>query len=293
MKSILNIRWGSILLLMLFVATSNTSLSQDTKKKPKPVKGIFEGTVLGDNQTVFVPVKKTLELDIMHRFGTWEKGYEDMFGLFAPSNIRLGASYSFIKNLNVGMGVTKANKIWDFNAKYAIIRQTKGIYPVSVSYYGVMEIDTRTRDNFLYNTDRFSYFHQLIIARKICDKFSIQVAPSVSHINNVDGYYSEPGKVSIAMKHEHIAVSVLGRFKLKNTMSVFFNYDQPITKHASNNPHPNLQLGLEMTTSAHSFQFFAGNYAGLTAVRNNVFNKNDYRKNGFLIGFNITRLWNY
>ena len=40
-----------------------------------------------------VPVKKTFEMDIQHRFGTVENGYEDFWGFFAPSNIRMGFSY--------------------------------------------------------------------------------------------------------------------------------------------------------------------------------------------------------
>lgn len=33
----------------------------------------------------------------MHRFGSVKNGYKDFFGLFAPSNIRLGFSYVPIK----------------------------------------------------------------------------------------------------------------------------------------------------------------------------------------------------
>ena len=40
-----------------------------------------------------VPIKGTFEMDIMHRFGTLETGYEDFYGFFAPSNIRLGFDY--------------------------------------------------------------------------------------------------------------------------------------------------------------------------------------------------------
>jgi hypothetical protein len=277
-------------LLLIF---STAAFSQEIKKKPKPVKNTFESVWIGDNQTVMVPVKKTLELDIMHRFGTWEKGYEDFFGLFAPSNIRLGASYSPIKNLNIGVGITKAFNSWDVSAKYALIKQTPGLYPVSVSYYVNAAVDTRTKDKFFYRTDRLSYFHQLLIARKLTDKISLQVAPSVSHFNSVFGYYSEPGKVSPSMDHDQVSVAVSGRYKLTETFAAFFNYDQPITKHPSNNPNPNISAGIEKTTSAHAFQFFVGNYYFMSPQRNNYFNHNDFQKGQYLIGFNITRLWNY
>ena len=58
----------------------------------------FESVWLIDNQTVLVPLKQTFEFDILHRFGTVQNGYNDFWGLYAPSNIRLGMSYVPIKN---------------------------------------------------------------------------------------------------------------------------------------------------------------------------------------------------
>ena len=46
-------------------------------------------------------------------------------------------------NFYVGIGITKSNMLWDGSAKYSIITQTKGKYPVSVTYYGNMAYDTR------------------------------------------------------------------------------------------------------------------------------------------------------
>lgn len=239
-------------------------------------------------------------MDIMHRFGTVDNGYDDFWGFFAPSNIRLGVSYSPIENLNIGIGITKTNMLWDGSAKYAILRQTKGKYPVSVTYYGNMAYDTRKdKDNsiFKYSTDRFSFFNSLIIARKITDKLSLQVAPSVSHQNSVYGYYkqidSSTRKVVGEMKNNHYAISFSGRYKLTNVTTVLVNYDQPITEHTVHNPNPNLSFGFEFSTGSHAFQLFLGNYSLLSPQRNNLYNKNNYEDGKFLIGFNVTRLWNY
>jgi hypothetical protein len=263
-------------------------------KASKPVKNMFESIWLIDNQTVLVPIKGTFEMDFQHRFGIWENGYEDFFGLFASSNIRLGANYSPIDHLNVGIGLTKYKMLWDANVKYAILQQmTEGGSPVSLTYYGNAAIDTRSEDNFVHFSDRLTYFNQLIVARKLTPKFSAQVAPSLSHTNVVNGYYSEPGKVSPEREHNHFAIAVNGRYKLTETLSLLGNYDQPITKHKSGNPHPNLAFGLEVTTSSHAFQIFAGNYYYLSPQQNNMYNQNDYTKGEFLIGFNITRLWNF
>ena len=282
----------------MFLVNSACSQEEDSTAaapaKSKPVKNTFESIWIIDNQTVMVPIKGTFEMDFQHRFGVWENGYEDFFGLFASSNIRLGFNYAPIDKLFVGVGITKYKMTWDVNAKYAILEQMTGEgSPVSLTYYGNAAIDTRPSDNFLHFSDRLTYFNQILVARKLNEKISVQLAPSHSHTNVVNGYYSEPGKVSQERKHDHFAVALSGRYKLKENLALLANYDQPITKHKSGNPNPNIALGLEVSTSAHAFQFFAGNYYFLSPQQNNMFNGNDFSKGEFLIGFNITRLWNY
>jgi hypothetical protein len=295
--------------LMLTMSLSIAALAQETTteepakaevpKKAKPVKNTFSSVWIIDNQTVMVPIKKTFEMDIMHRFGTINKGYDDFWGMFAPSNIRLGVSYSPINKLNIGLGITKSQMLWDFSAKYAIIQQTPGKYPVSVTYYGnVSRNTTKDADGiFKYDSWRFMYFNQLIVARKITDRLSLQVAASVSHQNYVEGYYKRVDSVKKVvegqMENSHIAIAFAGRYKITDVTSFIFNYDQPITKHVVNNPRPNVSFGLEFNTSNHAFQLFMGNYYFLSPQRNNLFNKNDFKEKQFLIGFNVTRLWNY
>lgn len=241
-------------------------------------------------------------MDILHRFGTVENGYDDFFGFFAPSNIRLGFNYSLIDDFMVGLSITKSNMTWEGFAKYALLKQTPGKYPVSMTYYVDAAYDTRKKDYFRHWSDRFLFFHQLMIARKINDKLSVQIAPSISHQNAVEGYlktvktYDEDSlrtSVNRLMKNDHFAVALSARYQIKDAMAILFNYDQPVTKHISGNPKPNLSLGLELSTSAHSFQIFFGNYYYITPARNNLYNQNKYEDGQFMIGFNITRLWNY
>ena len=328
---------GLYVVICLFMLNSNAMAQDDssavvkeekTAKKVKPAKNTFQSVWIGDNQTVIVPIKGTMEMDIMHRFGVINNGYQDFWGFFAPSNIRLGLNYAPIKNLFVGIGITKGNMLVDGNAKYSIIRQTKGKYPVSVSYYTNIAFDTRKDEDetlFKYSSQRISFFNQLIIARKVTNKLSVQLAPSISHQNSVDGFYSKndsTGKeIFKYMKNDHFAMAFSARYKLTTVTSVMINYDQPITRHNTNNPDPNLSFGVEFNTSSHSIQLFVGNYAYINPQRNNLFNTNApfghddltkthpnrmdddpatakdesvrVRGGRFVIGFNITRLWNY
>ena len=291
--------------------------------KVKPVKNTFQSIWIIENQTVMVPVKKTLEFDFQHRMGVidWDHGSRDLWGLYGTgANIRLGVNYTPKENLNVGIGITKASMLLDLNAKYAIIKQTNGQSPVSVTWYGNAAVDTRPKEEvtlyngepIVHNTDRYSFFNQVLIARKISDKLSLQVAPSWSHQNAVWGYYTsydtatkQYGDKYKSMNNEHFAIAVSGRYKYSDLCAIIFNYDQPLTKHNQYNPNPNLSLGLEVNTSSHTFQVFFTNYNLLSPQRNNMYNQNnpfgDYTDANnkvhegyqYLIGFNITRLWNY
>ncbi len=282
-----------------------------TKAKAKPVKNTFQSTLLIDDQTVMVPVKGTFAMEIMHRLGTVQNGSEDVWGLFASANMRIGFDYSPVNNLYLGTGITKTKMLWDGSAKYALLKQTKHKYPVSITYYGDIAYDTRKDPNkilFTFGSDRLSYFNQIMVARKFSDKFSLQVSASVSHQNSVPGYYTQYDSVAKvkfqAMQFDHIAMGVCVRYKLTEGTAFIIDYDQPITKHNENNPSPNVAFGFEFNTSGHTFQLFAGNYVLLNPQQNNLFNKNTpfsytqtdgtKRSGGqFVIGFNITRLWNF
>jgi hypothetical protein len=244
-----------------------------------------------------VPIKGTFEFDIQHRFGTTDHGLKDLFGLFAGANMRLGFSYTPIKDGQLGFGVSNDRMQVDGSIKYALIKQTRNnSVPVSVTLFANTVMDTRAKSSDLpiVNTaDRFSFFSQLIIASKITEKLSLQVAPSLSYFNNVIAYNDAAGKIQPEMKHEHLAISGSARYKLTDGMSFIVNYDQPLTQHPMHNPHPNISFGLDMKTSGHDFQVFAGNYGLILPQNNNVQNQNDFTKGQFLIGFNISRLWNF
>lgn len=91
-------------------AQSTIILAQEaemTVPESKPVKNTFSSIFIIDNQTVMVPFKGTFEFDIQHRFGLVENGFEDFWGLYAPSNIRLGFGYVPVKKLMVGFDLPR------------------------------------------------------------------------------------------------------------------------------------------------------------------------------------------
>ena len=180
-------------------------------KKKAFTKNTFDGNYIIDNQTVMVPIKGTFEFDIQHRFGTVNNGFTDLFGIFASATMKLGFSYTPVNNLQVGFDATNEKMEVDWNLKYAILKQTKdNSMPLSVTLFGNAMMDTRKKDNttlFVSTSDRFSYFYQVIIARKITDNFSLQVSPTLAHFNNLEGYLDASGNVMPIYKNDNFSIA--------------------------------------------------------------------------------------
>jgi hypothetical protein len=287
----------SIILAFLMCFGILFAQEEEEKKEIKPVRSPFASGVLIGNQTGALSEARTLEMIIEHNFGTIQNGITDLYGLYAPSNIRLGLNYSISNNITVGFGAVKYKKLTDFRIKWSILTQAReGGSPIAITYYGNMAIDGRNKDVFTSagqpsrGTDRFSYFNQIIFGRKFCDAFSMQFAPSISHIN----------KVEATEEHDKIAISFSGRLKFSDQGAFIFTYDAPlhieeIQEHTvlDLKSKPNLALGVEFATGTHVFQMFMGTATSLSPQYNMMTNLNDWQNGAFFIGFNITRFWNF
>ena len=295
MKKIIFILAFTLSGLGFVMAQDTTQPEKPVAKKKAYVKNTFDGNYIIDNQTVMVPNQGAFQFDIQHRFGTIEHGWKDLAGLFASANMLLGFSYVPVNNLQLGFGATNDKMQTVGSIKYALLRQTKNNkMPVSVTLFGNAVMDTRAKNSSLpivETSDRFSYFSQLIIARKITEKLSLQVSPNLSYYNNVEAFYDANNVVQAKTNNAHFSISAAGKYSLTEGISLMVNYDQPITQHPMNNPNPNISVGLDFKTSGHEFQVFMGNYGTLIPQQNHVYNHNDFQKSQFLIGFNISRLW--
>jgi len=58
------------------------------------------------------------------------------------------------------------------------------------------------------------------------------------------------------------------------------------------NTSPNIAAGIEIATSSHAFQIYAGQQSSCLPQAMMVTNYNDFAWKNFAIGFTITRIWN-
>lgn len=289
-----------IITIILFVVFSTGILyAQDAANEPnKPVSGTFNSGTFLENQTVLMYPKGTFELVINHRFGKISDGFKEFYGIYSPSNIRMGLNYSLTDKIQIGLGTTKLNKQQDLNLKVGLIEQTtNGKIPVSIAFFGSVYLDAREKsssfsyENYSYS-HRFSYFSEILISHKFCDNFSLQVAPTYTHLNITE---SASDTASIRLRRpDHFGLSVLGKISMSPTMAFFVEYDHNFTKlykRGYSEVKPNLAIGFENATASHSFQLFVTTAYDITYQRNMVYNQNDFLHSGLMIGFNITRVF--
>jgi hypothetical protein len=275
--------------LLIGIICSISVFAQDEDEGLKPERPAFETSMLVDNQTVVSPFKGAFEFIIHHRFGIANNGISDIFGIYAPSNIRLGFNYGLTDKIMLGIGTTKDYKLQDLQWKYSILQQNRGgSIPVSLSYFGNMVLDARGEENFgagdpanpFKESWRFSYLTQIIVAKRFNFKYSFQVAPTFFYYNAVE----------TGLKNGNFGIHAGGRAKVLGGASIIAEYDQLLTQQDLENfePKPNISLGVEFGTATHAFHIFLANYSQIITQRNFLYNTNDFFEGDILLGFNIT-----
>ncbi|MBI2968300.1 MAG: hypothetical protein HYY40_10885 [Bacteroidetes bacterium] len=290
--------------MLFFLPLSSALLAQgDTAappevSKPKLIRHTFEHGSVINNQTVEGLNKKTVDFNVLHRFGSIVNSkdnidLDNLFGILSPSNINLGLNYGITNKISVGLGVTKYKKIYDLHWKYRALQQNTGKIPLSVTYYGDAGLITGPKANFLNQdsafkfANRITYFHELMVGRKFNSHLSLQLSGYFVHINFADTVtYKE-------LKHDAAGASFVGKYTMSPQSSVMAIFNMPLMGRAADFPKPDIGIGIEVSTGSHQFQIFLTTADAILYQEMRVYNPNNLLKKQMVIGFNITRSWNY
>lgn len=139
---------------------------------------------------------------------------------------------------------------------------------------------------------RFSYFAEVMIARRFCKEFSAQLGISWVHYNLVNQTAMENNHVN-GTYNDNINISGIGKIKVSPQTSVMLSYSQPVWTYTNTAPWPNFGLGVEISTSTHAFQVFLTSANGMVPQEIVMYNQNNPYNGYILLGFNITRLWTF
>lgn len=214
----------------------------------------FKTTRVVYGHSVENPAEGNLLFLIQHNFGALNSGAYEFFGL-DRATIRLGLEYGINDHIAVGIGRSAWEKTYDGFIKVKLLRQSSGarMMPLSVSYYANMALNSlrwQFPERTNYFSSRLSYVHQLLIAHKFGESFSLQLSPTVIHKNLV------PTK---ADKNLSYAMGFGGRVKLTNRMTFNAEYFYYPEDQTTLNRMDIVSLGFDIETGGHVFQLHISN----------------------------------
>lgn len=242
----------------------------------------FKSNRVINGHSIETLAKNHLEVRIAHRFGQLNSGGYNLFGL-DNATMRMGLDFGATNNLMIGVGRSTTDKEFDGYFKYKFLKQSNGKtkMPISAAWFsGIYQTTLKTSEN-LSASQRLAFVHQLIVARKFNENLSLQLTPTLVHLNMVN---------LTKEKNTMLSLGIGGRYKISKRVALCGEYFHQFDKLEGR--QNSLSFGFDIETGGHVFQLHFTNSKGMTE-RSFVSNTTGQWGNGDIhFGFNLTRVFN-
>ena len=248
----------------------------------------FKGTQLINASTNETPGEGVLQFMMAHRFGSFNDDY--LYNFFGLDNaqVRMQLDYGVTDRLNIGIGRSSFLKVADGFIKYQLLQQQKGTktVPVCITLHSSTNYrNARYTDGIDHAmSDRLSYMHQAIIARKWNRKLSTLVSPSVLHFNLVP-------TAQYPNTTAHITLGA--RYKISNRMALTGESTLLSNREFSSGERYTtpFAVGVDIETGGHVFQLHISNTRAMNGPYWMARNPYSASNGGLFLGFNISRVF--
>tara|TARA_B100000989_G_scaffold166613_1_gene124562 strand:- start:2826 stop:3656 length:831 start_codon:yes stop_codon:yes gene_type:complete len=268
----------TIFFFLIFSLNANSQDMYDLlsfKNEPVPVKSIFKTTKIVNGHSAKLVSKGDLLLLIQHRFGPINSGAYNLYGL-DNAQVRIGLEYGISEKFNLSLGRSSFLKTIDITLKALLLNQisnNKASFKLNYlsSIFFKQEIENKNIN------EQLSYLHQFLIAKKVNDKFSLQLSPTLVHYNYV---YN-------GQKNDKLAIGTGIRYKINNRLS--FNSEYFFQFYNINESISPLSFGFDIETGGHVFQLHLTNVPAMFEKAFIFENFESWTDGDIYFGFNISR----
>ncbi len=264
-------------------------LDESTDNDVNYVSATFKSTRIASGHSIERMPEGQLDVRISHRFGQINSGAYNFWGL-DQANIHISVEYGITNWVMVGVGRGTYEKTYDGFTKFSILRQSTGKrkMPVSLSYFSSIAINSlkwEVPNTTLPFWDRTSFVHQLLVARKFNESFSLELNPTFVHRNMV---------ATELDPNDLFSLGVGARMKLSKRISINVEYYYvlpPMNDFRSQKTYDPLSIGLDIETGGHVFQLFFSN--SLAMIEKGFIGETtgNWGDGGIHFGFNISRVF--
>ena len=257
-------------------------LGDDTSSQE--VRATFKGTRVINGQSIELPSKGDLQFVIEHRFGTINSGAYELWGI-DQSQMRMSFDYGVTNNIAIGVARNSFQKTYEASVKSKLLKQKfQNGSPISITSYHAIFANsihwaTPERENLF--SSRLSYAHQVMIARKFNQSFSLQLTPTYIHRNLVE---------LESINNDYLALGLGGRYKLTKRVSLNAEYFHQLERPNENFTN-SLSLGFDIETGGHVFQLHITNSQGMFERAFIGETTGKWSEGDLYFGFNISRVF--
>ena len=297
-------RWAVVNYLRTF-SLQHSQKNEIKTSKPSPpnkiiydpktiVEEAFPFTTLINAKTTHIMQPKGFGLTIQHRFGAtkFDEGFvKNFMGLDLAANMRFAFEIPINDRLMFEIGRTRYGKFYDLSGKYLFLQQTAS-NPIALAFYENVAVTTDNAPQYsaqatFENGGAFEYkfYHrlyydtQVIVSHKFSHKFSAQITMELIW-RNLTPYSVKPKEKSYV-----VALPVAMRYKtgLRSAVSL------EVMPNSHHKTMP-ISLGYEVASSGnHVFQITLTNTDRILSQQIFTHPTLKYGKDGFMLGFNLTR----
>ncbi|MEL6134241.1 MAG: DUF5777 family beta-barrel protein [Bacteroidota bacterium] len=266
-------------------------LSEEEEPRTDYTIATFKTVRIINGHSIEMPAPGVLQMIISHRFGRLNGGLYELYGL-DQANLRIGLEQGITPWLTIGAGRSNIKKTYDGFVKWKLLRQSTGArkMPITLAGQSTAAVNTlRTEslgltipeENF-QSVYRYSYVHQLLIARKFSERLSVQLMPTVVHRNLV------PTSTEANLV---LAGGIGGRIKITRSLTLNAEYYYVLPDQLSDEFRNYLGIGIDIETGGHVFQLVFSNTRSMT---DNLFlteTDGDWLAGDIHFGFNVMRVF--
>lgn len=299
-------------LSILFISLLTTVRAQDSvavaepaadeataAPKQKFTRATFNATRIINMQSTEIVSPGSLQFMISHHFSPlWPEGGETGNNMAQLLGLNSGLAYTYLsfdfsptKYLNLGLAAAGRSR-YEGWAKLKILRQQTGAknVPVSLGWFSLFNVNAAKDPTVTTSWNKFSFMHQLLIARKFSDKFSLQLMPTLIHFNVVPYGINNSNFVG--------SLGMGAKYKLSSNKNITIEYARQFNMYKnlidksgniiSYKPDL-LSIGMEFNTGGHLFQFYIGNTSNSSNIDQLARNTTGLKFGNMALGFTINR----
>lgn len=244
----------------------------------------FKSLKIVNLESTKLAAKGDMYFVVAHRFGYFDKGFEDFFGL-DEANTRLQFVYGLTNGVTIHASRSGFQKTYEFATKYRLFGQKKQGFPFEIVGFNSLAINTELEKTTLPKlefSDRLAYVNQLLISRKFNDNLSLEIAPTHFHQNYVTNNFQD---------NSQFALGFGGRYKFTKRWSFNVDYAAHLNR-ASNSTFKNpLSIGFDLETGGHVFQMHFTNSQAMHESGYLGNTSGSWNDGKIAFGFNLIRVF--